>query len=366
MNTYSQKTCKKCHQEKPLDEFYPNHHSSKDGHTGSCRICFNKMTRERHRVKKLNPNAPRRNASGAPYPPVMEGSKPCVRCGVEQPVTEFHPQGSSRDGRRGACRTCLARDRKRYPPAMTGHIICRTCEQEKHVLLFPADNHRKNGRSPQCIECISRERAAAKGTTPKPPQSTPKKKTTTIVPVALQLQRCIWCFSIKTMDKFYKLGRYSSERENRCMECRQAKMRTRMQVKRATGVFQVRESDRRWWEYCARRRKFGLPYLGGPAVTMSGLLELHGGDCFYCLQPLRLDLPREVTLDHVVPVRHPEGRHDYSSVVAACWGCNRDKHTHTLEEWKGEIEAAWLWERISAVQHRVPEVMRFCEIMVPG
>lgn len=194
----------------------------------------------------------------------------------------------------------------------------------------------------------------------------PYPRNITLVPMIIQLQQCTLCYTIKGMEEYYETSNSVTKRERQCIECRKTQMRLVMQTRRKEEGYYVLECVKRWWSYCFRRKKLGLPYLGGPVVTLTGLLELYGPTCFYCIEPLRLENPRLSPIDHVVPVQHPESHHDYSSVVPCCASCNRAKEGKSLEEWKGEAEAAWLWGRIAEVQHRVPEVMRFNELLVPG
>lgn len=55
------------------------------------------------------------------YPPLVDGSKLCARCGVVQPYEQFAPHANNRDGRASYCRGCRA-EREREEKARPGSI----------------------------------------------------------------------------------------------------------------------------------------------------------------------------------------------------------------------------------------------------
>ena len=46
------KVCKKCHQEKPISEFYAERNGNKDGLRGACKICINSMGKYYNKTHK--------------------------------------------------------------------------------------------------------------------------------------------------------------------------------------------------------------------------------------------------------------------------------------------------------------------------
>jgi 5-methylcytosine-specific restriction endonuclease McrA len=58
--------------------------------------------------------------------------------------------------------------------------------------------------------------------------------------------------------------------------------------------------------------------------------------CYYCHRPLT---PREVTMDHIVPVAQG-GKSTPGNVVPACKSCNTLKQDLTAVEWTLRLEAA--------------------------
>lgn len=60
--------------------------------------------------------------------------------------------------------------------------------------------------------------------------------------------------------------------------------------------------------------------------------KLVKANCYYCQRPL---LPKEVTMDHVVPLRQG-GESKKSNLVVACKDCNNKKKDLTTVEWLKE------------------------------
>jgi 5-methylcytosine-specific restriction endonuclease McrA len=54
------------------------------------------------------------------------------------------------------------------------------------------------------------------------------------------------------------------------------------------------------------------------------LLRMQNWRCFYCDRDLRALPPKQITADHVIPLRHG-GAHDPSNIVMACKSCNSRK-----------------------------------------
>lgn len=60
-----------------------------------------------------------------------------------------------------------------------------------------------------------------------------------------------------------------------------------------------------------------------------------GGRCAYCGQPIEI---KGMQVDHVLP-RFKGGGNEDENLMPACASCNNWKHSFTLEEFRGELEA---------------------------
>jgi len=74
----------------------------------------------------------------------------------------------------------------------------------------------------------------------------------------------------------------------------------------------------------------------GAAAALRSAAEMFGGHCFYCDRFMRPeDVPQLCTNDHVKP--RAKGGHDYlHNLVFACVGCNRDKKSKDLIQYRPE------------------------------
>jgi hypothetical protein len=85
------KSCSRCGETKPLDEFY-----RKEGRPSSwCKVCTLADIKRRYRSKHPEP---------PPYQPPTE--KACKKCGETKPIEQYHRRRSARDGRQTICATC--------------------------------------------------------------------------------------------------------------------------------------------------------------------------------------------------------------------------------------------------------------------
>lgn len=69
--------------------------------------------------------------------------------------------------------------------------------------------------------------------------------------------------------------------------------------------------------------------------TRKRVLRRFDGCCAYCGAALK---PSTLTVDHVHPV-YRGGTNDYDNLFPACRGCNNQKSTFTIEEFRTEITA---------------------------
>lgn len=97
------KTCKHCHETKPIEQFDKNGNMG-DGHLNRCKPCESAIRKSRYVPKTIN--ASKR---------AKDGFKLCVKCEQVLPVTEFGPATNTKDGLIGRCYECdRAYRRERY------------------------------------------------------------------------------------------------------------------------------------------------------------------------------------------------------------------------------------------------------------
>jgi len=90
------KRCRKCGEEKLLDEFYKDR-SKEYGRSGWCKECGQKRYREKNKKRETR-----------------EGYKFCSKCGEEKPLCEFVRRKDSKDGFKGYCKICNNLQKKQY------------------------------------------------------------------------------------------------------------------------------------------------------------------------------------------------------------------------------------------------------------
>ena len=116
------KTCTRCHQEKPLEEFY-NSSSSRDGKKSWCRSCHCDDTRQ---YAKAHPDMVRRTRIKAD-----RKRETCVDCGRSKRVAERTTNGP-------ICRSCYGKRHKEQ---------CHLCDNVRSVIRRLPDG------SPLCSSC---------------------------------------------------------------------------------------------------------------------------------------------------------------------------------------------------------------------
>ena len=120
------KTCTKCGETKPLEQFHkrPRNKLDREAH---CKACHNELARQwrlRNPEKVVASGLRYRERFKKPKPPsaLETGVKVCSRCGIEKPIEAFDKNSRSRHGVQSACKTCRrlhapydpARERERY------------------------------------------------------------------------------------------------------------------------------------------------------------------------------------------------------------------------------------------------------------
>jgi hypothetical protein len=124
----SSKTCFKCGDEKPSEEFHANK-SSKDGRRDICKICRN-------------------NAHINELPVEKEIIKTCNQCGEEKSLEDFPTDKRNKDNRGGTCYTCF-NEKRRVHRTKT----CSKCIEEKSLEDFHVNKSSKDGRRGTCKLC---------------------------------------------------------------------------------------------------------------------------------------------------------------------------------------------------------------------
>lgn len=93
-------------------------------------------------------------------------AKACTACSKELPLSSFHRDARSRDGRRSRCSSCISsrarEDALKEPvvdPLMT-HKECPRCDREGRPSLLPlrafgVARRRKDGKNSWCKSCCS-------------------------------------------------------------------------------------------------------------------------------------------------------------------------------------------------------------------
>lgn len=162
------KTCTKCGETKPLDEFYRDR-AARDGRKSYCKRC---REEQRGSPRQIEQRAERARQ-------VAQGVRICTRCGVEKSVDEYYPAKRSRDGSASRCKECC-REARRVATAMknpaaaatrelraariaSGVKACTVCGVVREMAAFGRNS--SGGPKSQCREC-DRAYAAGRRTDP--------------------------------------------------------------------------------------------------------------------------------------------------------------------------------------------------------
>jgi hypothetical protein len=88
-------------------------------------------------------------------------TKVCIKCGVEQPTTEFYADKRNKSGLQGRCRNCQKNGRKHYTTFIfVAMKICSVCKKDKPRTDFYKCSDTSTGLDSSCKECAkSREKS---------------------------------------------------------------------------------------------------------------------------------------------------------------------------------------------------------------
>ncbi len=102
-----------------------------------------------------------------------------------------------------------------------------------------------------------------------------------------------------------------------------------------TGTFKGSyESNEYLVNHKKRCKEHGLPF--DESVTREALVSKYGPNCYICGEKTGWeDGDLEQTIEHVVPLKHPENKrhgHTWDNCLIACVGCNCTKNNRTTPE----------------------------------
>lgn len=144
------KTCQRCGESKPLDDFYRHRGNRSDGRRGTCKTCL------------------------YPKKPVLPSTvKKCSRCKIVKPLDEFYKNVTLYKGVQAYCIPCAKEYRKGWEQAnaeaialrdakkraqadaqdLTKLKVCRSCGEERPLLEFYAHRSTADRRANNCRKC---------------------------------------------------------------------------------------------------------------------------------------------------------------------------------------------------------------------
>jgi hypothetical protein len=273
------KTCSKCNEFKPLDQ-YPVRTTSRDGRRSDCQACNLAYHRAFYRQ-----NADRQGVEPRFVPP--EGTKRCGHCQHVKPKDEFGYNRCRKDGHRSTCKPCVAEiSRQRYqdPEVRAKHKALRDrWRADNPTYLRETYLENREQRIAAAIEYAKRN------------------------PVDPAVKRA-------RDRKWY--ARTADER------------RAVKNAWKAKNADLVRESHRRG----SSRRRARVRELPVEPYTVEDLIARDGADCVLCGYGLNFSVqhphPMSVTVEHLECIAWPDSAGDVPSNVALShFHCNNSRRT---------------------------------------
>lgn len=314
--------------------------------------------------------------------------KRCTKCGIEKPDEVFEMQPSK--GRRRAecreCRTIAQREwrekRKQQPPQRkTEAKKCAHCQQVKPISEFsPANPGYFASRCKQCVNNIRHEKRRKQYRND--PNGRFYRRFTNEEGVTVK--RCIRCHMEKPISEFYANGpkwihskckdcdkavkkadydanpekyrepsrkwmrKYPERHRARFRQWQLANQEYRMQYYRKYNAehheerlayyrsSHRKEVSRMWRQKFPERltemhirrraRKMSAPRI--ERIDRKAIIERDQWTCYLCMQ---ICTPKNVTLDHIIPLYHG-GAHAADNLRVACRSCNSRKGVKFLHE----------------------------------
>lgn len=242
--------------------------------------------------------------------------KRCTKCLKEFPETQeyFSPRKAYRNGLYSQCRLCEHSQRAKregwtnrrhsVPRAKDGHRVCSRCRTELPLTdeFFGKDKSTKTGWSGCCKTCrglYSNE------------WRTKNKE------AHLEVKRA-WRESNPEKVKAHKLA---SQKRNRAS----AGVRNRRYAARHPEKIRTRTLNR-----IARKRGAEGTYT---AIDVRHIYEEQEGRCFYCGISVFFHIPKDVHVDHFVPLTRG-GTNWPDNLRVSCASCNTSKGNKTVSEWR--------------------------------
>ena len=88
-------------------------------------------------------------------------TKTCTRCLKELPLTSFHKDSRTKDGRRSRCSSCVAlssQEASAKPPVVEPGVFskqCTRCGEELPLSAFGTASRMRSGKNSWCKRCCS-------------------------------------------------------------------------------------------------------------------------------------------------------------------------------------------------------------------
>lgn len=268
-------------------------------------------------------------------------SKPCVRCGIEKPLAEFHKAAKGKFGRNSKCIPCTKEIRfsKLGVTEISKHFVvikngipyktCRDCKEEKHLKYFLHSSH-SGRKSPICRKCNYFKKAKAYESN------------------GIIFKHCKDCHIHKPLSEFSlntgNIGYFG--RRNVCIGCmrvRYAGYRSnypelaseRNRRWREANPEKAKESKRRWYSANAersraegQRRRARLRQLDNSLTALEWKLtcEIFDHKC-------ALTGDSDISMDHFIPVSAGAGGTNSLNVYPLSKRLNFSKNDKNPFEW---------------------------------
>ncbi len=155
----------------------------------------------------------------------VSGSKRCRECDTTRPLSDFHRNKNSADGRAAVCRPCrLAKEaerrRARGVPERPvyddspGSKTCRKCKTQKAVAEFRAAPRNADGLQSWCRACQNADSSTKKRAKT---AARARKRAANAPPPGWK--KCSQCGEVKQVDDYYRYHRSSDGHEAACKDC---------------------------------------------------------------------------------------------------------------------------------------------------